>query len=114
MSLLSGIQAIHAREILDSRGNPTVETEVQLASGAWGERTIRAGEQVVLAGRTDDHRMATVHPHESEAADENSEFSASRSTIARTGSTFSTSSSSVSATPRITTVLSSCSGATGY
>ena len=28
------IEAIHARQILDSRGNPTLECEVQLAGGA--------------------------------------------------------------------------------
>jgi hypothetical protein len=30
------IQHIHAREVLDSRGNPTVEVEVQCAGGAFG------------------------------------------------------------------------------
>ncbi len=43
MALLSGIQSIHAREILDSRGNPTVETEVLLGSGAWGEAAVPSG-----------------------------------------------------------------------
>ena len=28
------IERIHAREILDSRGNPTVEVDVQLTNGA--------------------------------------------------------------------------------
>jgi enolase len=28
------IQTIHAREILDSRGNPSVEVEITLAGGA--------------------------------------------------------------------------------
>ncbi|MDE0016753.1 MAG: hypothetical protein OXU51_11230, partial [Candidatus Poribacteria bacterium] len=31
---MSEIIHIHAREILDSRGNPTVEVDVNLASGA--------------------------------------------------------------------------------
>ena len=31
------IEAIHARQILDSRGNPTLECEVQLAGGAVGD-----------------------------------------------------------------------------
>jgi enolase len=34
---------IHAREILDSRGNPTVEAEVQLESGAWGRAAVPSG-----------------------------------------------------------------------
>ncbi len=33
---MSGIVSIHARQILDSRGNPTVEVEVALESGARG------------------------------------------------------------------------------
>ena len=32
----SAIEAIQAREILDSRGQPTVEGQVQLVSGAIG------------------------------------------------------------------------------
>ncbi len=33
---MSGIKHIHAREVLDSRGNPTLEAEVTLDSGAFG------------------------------------------------------------------------------
>src|ERR1700726_5068019 len=33
---LSSIEAIHARQILDSRGNPTVEVEVVLDDGSGG------------------------------------------------------------------------------
>ena len=33
---MSAIIDIHAREILDSRGNPTVEADVVLQSGACG------------------------------------------------------------------------------
>ena len=32
---MSVIEAVYAREVLDSRGNPTVEVEVVLESGAW-------------------------------------------------------------------------------
>ena len=35
---MSTIVEIHGREILDSRGNPTVEVEVILTSGAWAAR----------------------------------------------------------------------------
>ena len=31
---MSKIETLHARQILDSRGNPTVEVDVVLASGA--------------------------------------------------------------------------------
>jgi enolase len=37
------IVAVIAREILDSRGNPTVEVEVQLASGATGRAAVPSG-----------------------------------------------------------------------
>ena len=32
------IQRVHAREILDSRGNPTLEAEVTLSDGSLGPR----------------------------------------------------------------------------
>jgi enolase len=34
---------MHAREILDSRGNPTVEVEVRLSSDAWGRAMVPSG-----------------------------------------------------------------------
>ncbi len=37
------IDAIFAREILDSRGNPTVEVEVILADGTWGRAAVPSG-----------------------------------------------------------------------
>lgn len=37
------IQTIHAREILDSRGNPTVEVEVTLDGGAFGRAAVPSG-----------------------------------------------------------------------
>lgn len=37
------IDKIHAREILDSRGNPTVEVEVLLADGALGRAAVPSG-----------------------------------------------------------------------
>jgi enolase len=40
---LSEIQAVHARQILDSRGNPTVEVDVSLASGAAGRASVPSG-----------------------------------------------------------------------
>ena len=40
---MSAISGVFAREILDSRGNPTVEAEVQLDSGAWGRAAVPSG-----------------------------------------------------------------------
>jgi enolase len=40
---VSAITGVYAREILDSRGNPTVEVEVQLESGAWGRAAVPSG-----------------------------------------------------------------------
>src|SRR5262245_47531460 len=40
---MSDLTQIHAREILDSRGNPTVEVEVRLASGAFGRAAVPSG-----------------------------------------------------------------------
>lgn len=40
---MSAIINVHAREILDSRGNPTIETEVILESGAIGRAAVPSG-----------------------------------------------------------------------
>ncbi|MBY3756924.1 phosphopyruvate hydratase [Azospirillum formosense] len=40
---MSAITEIHAREILDSRGNPTVEVDVLLESGAFGRAAVPSG-----------------------------------------------------------------------
>ena len=37
------ILSVHGREILDSRGNPTVEVEVQLLDGSWGRAAVPSG-----------------------------------------------------------------------
>ena len=37
------IKSIHGREILDSRGNPTVEVEVTLESGVMGRASVPSG-----------------------------------------------------------------------
>src|SRR5438445_8815506 len=39
----TSIQKIHAREILDSRGNPTVEVDVRLENGALGRGAVPSG-----------------------------------------------------------------------
>ncbi|MFN3190702.1 MAG: phosphopyruvate hydratase [Aureliella sp.] len=40
---MSTIQAVHARQILDSRGNPTVEVEVELIDGSVGRAAVPSG-----------------------------------------------------------------------
>ncbi len=40
---MSEIEQLHARTILDSRGNPTVEVELALRSGAWGRAAVPSG-----------------------------------------------------------------------
>jgi enolase len=40
---LSRIEQVHARQILDSRGNPTVEVDVRLDSGAFGRAAVPSG-----------------------------------------------------------------------
>jgi enolase len=40
---MSIVEHIHAREILDSRGNPTIEVEVRLADGAFGRAMVPSG-----------------------------------------------------------------------
>src|SRR5208283_2991003 len=37
------ITRVHARQVLDSRGNPTVEAEVTLESGAFGRAIVPSG-----------------------------------------------------------------------
>ena len=40
---MSIIETIHAREILDSRGNPTLEAEVTLSDGSFGRAAVPSG-----------------------------------------------------------------------
>ncbi|MDA8069541.1 MAG: phosphopyruvate hydratase, partial [Actinomycetota bacterium] len=40
---MSQIEYVHARQILDSRGNPTVEVELGVKSGAWGRAAVPSG-----------------------------------------------------------------------
>ena len=39
----TSISKVFAREILDSRGNPTIEVDVQLAGGAVGRAAVPSG-----------------------------------------------------------------------
>ena len=40
---MSQIEKVHARQILDSRGNPTIEVELALRSGAAGRAAVPSG-----------------------------------------------------------------------
>ena len=40
---MSAITEVHGRQILDSRGNPTVEVEIELESGARGRAAVPSG-----------------------------------------------------------------------
>src|SRR5213079_1206577 len=40
---MSQIEKVHARQSLDSRGNPTVEVELSVRSGAWGRAAVPSG-----------------------------------------------------------------------
>lgn len=40
---MPNISSVHAREVLDSRGNPTIEVEVETVSGAWGRAIVPSG-----------------------------------------------------------------------
>src|SRR5947209_4620215 len=55
---MSNIAAIHARQVLDSRGNPTVEAEVLLVDGSMGRAIVPSeastGEHEAVELRDDD------------------------------------------------------------
>src|SRR2546427_731385 len=40
---MPAIAAVHAREILDSRGNPTVEVDIRLSDGGFGRAAVPSG-----------------------------------------------------------------------
>jgi enolase len=40
---VSAIKRVHGRQILDSRGNPTVEVDIELESGAFGRAAVPSG-----------------------------------------------------------------------
>ena len=45
------ITSVHAREILDCRGNPTVEADVTLADGSFGRAAVPSGASTGTAKR---------------------------------------------------------------
>jgi len=53
------ISKIHAREVLDSRGNPTIEVEIHCASGAMGKAIVPAGAST---GKAEAHELRDGDP----------------------------------------------------
>src|SRR5258708_3294659 len=57
---MSTISSIHARQILDSRGNPTVEVEVTLENGVCGRASVPSGAS------TGSHEAIELRDHQSQ------------------------------------------------
>jgi enolase len=58
MSSAEAIARIHGREVLDSRGNPTVEVDVHCQGGAWGRAIVPSGAST---GRHEAHELRDTH-----------------------------------------------------
>ena len=58
---MSSIVHVHGRQILDSRGNPTVEVEIGLESGAFGRAAVPSGAS------TGEHEAVELRDGDSEA-----------------------------------------------
>ena len=50
----TNINKIHARYVLDSRANPTVEAEVTLEDGSWGRASVPSGAST---GKLEAHEL---------------------------------------------------------
>jgi len=55
---MTTISSVHGREILDSRGNPTVEVEITLASGIMGSAKVPSGAS------TGEHEACELRDHD--------------------------------------------------
>src|SRR3989304_1061679 len=60
VAVMPAVGTIRAREILDSRGNPTVEADLYLDDGSWGRAAVPSGastgEAEALEARAGDRR----------------------------------------------------------
>ena len=56
----TNINKIHARYVLDSRANPTVEAEVTLEDGSWGRASIPSGAST---GKLEAHELRDADTH---------------------------------------------------
>lgn len=59
MQTSTAIIGVHAREILDSRGNPTVEVEVRLEDGSFGRAAVPSGAST---GSREAHELRDADP----------------------------------------------------
>ncbi|HEX2433982.1 MAG TPA: phosphopyruvate hydratase, partial [Gaiellaceae bacterium] len=57
---MSTITGVRARQVFDSRGNPTVEVDVELGSGAWGRAAVPSGAST---GRFEAVELRDGDPH---------------------------------------------------
>ena len=63
---MSEIISVHSRQILDSRGNPTLEAEIELSTGASGRAAVPSGastgqhEAAELRDGTDEYNGKSV------------------------------------------------------
>ena len=77
---MSAIEHVHARQILDSRGNPTVEVDIRLQSGAAGRAAVPSGastgtrealelrdKEAAFGGKAVTHAVANVNGEIAEA-----------------------------------------------
>ncbi|HUO69265.1 MAG TPA: phosphopyruvate hydratase [Solirubrobacteraceae bacterium] len=78
---MSAIESVHARQILDSRGNPTVEVDIRLQSGAFGRAAVPSGastgtrealelrdQEKAFGGKAVTHAVAHVNGEIADAA----------------------------------------------
>ena len=56
---VNAIREVKAREILDSRGNPTVEVDVRLEGGAFGRAGVPSGASTSGTRRLSSFAMVT-------------------------------------------------------
>ena len=63
---MSEIERVHARQVLDSRGNPTVEVDLLLKSGAAGRAIVPSGASTGEFEAAEQQKLATIQRAEGE------------------------------------------------
>src|SRR5438874_4810755 len=74
---MSTIISVHAREILDSRGNPTIEADVTLSSGAAGRAAVPSGAS------TGEHEAVELRDGDQRSEEHTSELQSRRELVCR-------------------------------
>ena len=82
---MSTILDIHAREILDSRGNPTVEVDVILEDGTMGRAAVPSGASTGAHEAVEKRRGITVNAAATMASVRSSLVGAGVSSLAMMG-----------------------------